>query len=69
MPVRAACDEGAVLRLQPRDAPQACGPTAFESYETMTVLPDPVMHESLRRRSPVEGLDYGGPAVVEPKAP
>ena len=39
MPVRPAPDEGLALHARPRDDPQACGLTAFESYASMTCSP------------------------------
>src|SRR5215469_10410147 len=69
MPLRAARVEGTARRAQPRAAPQACGLIAFESYASMTALPHllPLHTHNTRRHSPVEGLDYGGPAVIEPR--
>src|SRR5215469_10053793 len=69
MPLRAARVEGTARRAQPRAAPQACGLIAFESYASMTALPHllPSHTNNTRRHSPVEGLDYGGPAVIEPR--
>jgi hypothetical protein len=39
VPARPARDEGAARRAQPRDAPQECRLTAFESYASMTCSP------------------------------
>src|SRR3974390_1155904 len=48
--------------------PLACGLTAFQSYTNMNCSPSTRWRDAqTHRRSPVEGLDYGDPAVIEPR--
>src|SRR4029077_17186912 len=38
-------------------------------HDLFSLQPLPSRTNNMRRYSPVEGLDFGGPAVIEPKAP
>jgi len=44
--------------------PQKCRLTAFESYASMTCSPSSRWRDAA---AVLEGLDYGGPAVIEPR--
>src|SRR5690348_14304724 len=69
MQVRATRGAGTALCAHKQRPLQMCGVAAFESYAIMAVLPPllPLHTNNTHRCSPLGGLDFGGPAVVEPQ--